>query len=30
MDPKYNPANLLLDEYEYSQWYKELDNLPPS
>ena len=29
MDPKYSPTNLLLDEHDYSQWYKELDNLLP-
>ena len=29
MDPKYDPANLTLDEYDYSEWYKELDDLPP-
>ena len=29
MYPKYDIANLILDEYGYSGWYKELDNLPP-
>ena len=28
MDPKYDYANLTLDEYDYSEWYKELDNSP--
>ena len=22
-DPKYDPANLTLDQYDYSEWYKE-------
>ena len=29
MDSKYDPANLTLDEYDYSEWHKELDDLPP-
>ena len=36
IEPKYDPANLELEEYDYSEWYKEksvgenkLDNLPP-
>ena len=36
MSPKFDPANLTIDEYGYSEWYKEksndeeeLDNLPP-
>ena len=28
-DSKYDPANLTLDEYDYSEWHKELDDLPP-
>ena len=27
--PKYDHANLTLDEYDFSKWYKELDELPP-
>ena len=27
--PKYDPTNLTLDEYDYSEWYKELDDLLP-
>ena len=27
MDPKYDPTNLTLDEYDYSEWYNELNNL---
>ena len=22
--PKYDPANLTLDEYKYSEWYKKI------
>ena len=36
MSLKFDPANLTIDEYGYSEWYKEkssdeeeLDNLPP-
>ena len=36
IDPKYDPANLRLDEYNYSKWCneksgdeEELDDLPP-
>ena len=29
MDPKYDIANLILVEYDYSGWYNELDDLPP-
>ena len=29
MDPKYDIANLIFDEYDYSGWYKELADLPP-
>ena len=29
IDPKYDPTNLTLSEYDYSGWYKELDDLPP-
>lgn len=28
MDPKNNPFNLILDEYDYNEWYKEVDDLP--
>ena len=28
IDFKYDSTNLTLDEYDYSEWYKELDNLP--
>ena len=36
INPKYNPVNLNIVEYDYSEWYKEKlvdkkesDNLPP-
>ena len=29
IDPKWDPANLTFDKYGYSEWYKELDDLPP-
>ena len=25
IDPKYNPTNLTLDEYDYNEWYKEIE-----
>ena len=25
MDSKYNPANLMLDRYDYTKWLKEKD-----
>ena len=30
IDPKYDPANITLHEYDYSEWYKEkeFDDLP--
>ena len=28
MDSKYGIANLTLDEYDYSRWYKKLDLQP--
>ena len=29
IDPEYVPVNLTLDEYDYSQCHKELDNFLP-
>ena len=29
MDPKYDPTNLALREYQYSERYKNLNDLPP-